>query len=82
MSDNKDCVQLSEHCFDVCKVLKTVIQGNNADNLDESVKMALGGLERCVDEPHPRLLSAKLLQGGMRNRADAQEWGGRSTPGI
>jgi len=67
MSDNKDCVQLSEYCFDVCEVLKIVTQGKNTDDLDQPVKVALVGLERCADEPHRRLFSTKQFQGGMRN---------------
>lgn len=27
--NNKDCVQLSEHCFDVCMALETVIRGKS-----------------------------------------------------
>ena len=48
MIDDKDSVQLSEYCFNVCEVLKTAIQGRNTDSLDESVKAALVDLERCV----------------------------------
>ena len=49
MVDDKDSVQLSEYCFNVCEVLKTTIQGRNADSLDVSVRVALEDLERCVD---------------------------------
>lgn len=49
MIGNKDCVQLSEYCFNVCKALKAVVQGKNADDFNESVKVALEDLERCVD---------------------------------
>ena len=48
MVDDQDSVQLSEYCFNVCEVLKTVIQGKNTDDLDEPVRMALGEMERCV----------------------------------
>jgi len=47
--DDKDSVQLSEYCFDVCDVLKTAIQGRDVDGLDESVRTALEDLERCVN---------------------------------
>ena len=46
--DDSYSVELSEYCFDVCEVLKTVTQGNNIDNLNESMTTALGDLERCV----------------------------------
>lgn len=46
--DDSYSVELSEYCFDVCEVLKTVIQRNNIDNLNESMTTALGDLERCV----------------------------------
>jgi len=48
MSDNRDCVQLSEYCFDVCEALKTVLQGNHAGDPGEPIKVALVGLERCA----------------------------------
>ena len=47
--DDKDSVQLSEYCFNVCEVLKTTIQGRDADSLNGSVRVALEDLERCVD---------------------------------
>ena len=49
MVDDKDSVQLSEYCFNVCEMLEMAIQGNNAGDLDESVRKALDDLERCVD---------------------------------
>ena len=49
MLDNKDSVQLSEYLFNICEVLKTAIQGRSAEDLNESVKKALEGLERCVE---------------------------------
>ena len=49
MIDDEDSVQLSEYCFNVCNELKTVMQGRNADSLDESVRVALEDLGRCVD---------------------------------
>ena len=51
MSDDEDSMQLSNYCFDVCKELKTIIQGRNADSLDESVRVALEDLGRCVNSP-------------------------------
>jgi len=58
MIDDKDSVQLSEYCFNVCGVVKTAIQGKNAGDLNESVRMALalGHLGRCVDLPWIYLL--------------------------
>ena len=49
MIDNEDSVKLSEYCFNMCKVLMTVIQGKNADDHKESVGIALKDLERCGD---------------------------------
>ena len=54
MIDDKDPVQLSEYSFNVCNVLKTVVEGRNADSLDESVRVALEDLGRCVDQFHTR----------------------------
>ena len=51
MADNKDSVQLSEYCFNACEALKTTIQGNNADDLNEPVGVALKDLERCICLP-------------------------------
>jgi len=47
--DDKDSVQLSESCFNACNALKTVVQGRNVDGLDDSVRIALKDLERCVN---------------------------------
>ena len=49
MADDKDSVQLSEYCFNVCEVLKATVQGRDADSLDESARVALKDLETCVD---------------------------------
>jgi len=67
MVDDKDSVQLSEYCFNVCEVLKTTIQGRDADSLNESVRAALEDLERCVDESRSVCSLTKRLQGHMRN---------------
>ena len=48
MIDDEDSVQLSGYCFNACEMLKTVVGGNSTDDLGESVRMALGDLERCV----------------------------------
>ena len=48
MIDDKDSMQLSEYCFNVCTVLKTAVQGRNVDSLGEPVRAALEDLERCV----------------------------------
>jgi len=49
MIDNEDCVHLSEHCFDVCVALELAIQGKYADDLNESLRMAIEDLERCAN---------------------------------
>ena len=59
MIDDKDSAQLSEYCFNVREVLKTTIQGTNADGLDESVRVALDDLGRCVGWPSPTCSLAK-----------------------
>jgi len=49
MIKNKDSVELSEYCFNMCEVSKTVIHGKNADDLSEPMRTALEDLGRCVD---------------------------------
>ena len=49
MIDDDDPAQLTGYCSNVCEVLKTVVQGKGADGLDESVRVALEALGRCVD---------------------------------
>jgi len=51
MIDDRDSLQLSEYCFNVCGAVKTAIQGMNAGDLSESVRMALAlrDLERYAD---------------------------------
>ena len=49
MVDDKDSVQLSEYCFNVCEVLKATIHGRDMNSLDESAKAALEDLGRCVN---------------------------------
>jgi len=73
MIDDRDSVQLSEYCFDVCEVLKTAVQGRNVDSLSESVRAALEDLERCVDQLRLVYSLTRRLQSYTRNRADSQE---------
>ena len=81
MIDDEDSVQLSEYCFNVCKELKAIIQGRNASSLDESVRVALEDLGRCVDWPFSTCsLLTEQLQDHGRNRAGSQE-GGECTGG-
>jgi len=51
MIDDKDPVQLSEYCSNVCEALKAAVQGRNAESLNESVRVALEDLERCANQP-------------------------------
>jgi hypothetical protein len=53
MIDDENSGQLSEGCFSICEALKTAVQGKNADDLNESVKMALEDSKRCVDWSWP-----------------------------
>jgi hypothetical protein len=48
MISSGDLAQLSECCFNAYEALKTTTQGKNMNDLDESVRGALEGLERCV----------------------------------
>ena len=66
---DEEAVQLSEYCFNACETLKTAIPG---DYLNESVKTALDDLNRCVNQPPPRLASCvHRFQGYVRNRTDS-----------
>jgi hypothetical protein len=49
MIDDRDSVQLSEYCFNICETLKTTIGGKDADDPNKLVRAALEDLERCVD---------------------------------
>jgi len=49
MTDDKDLGQLSEYCSNVCEALKTLVQGRDAESLDDSMRVALEGLKKCVD---------------------------------
>ena len=71
MIDDKESVQLSEYCFNVCEVLKGAVQGKNADGLNESVRGALEDLERCVDLSFSVCSITEQLQGHTRDRADS-----------
>ena len=44
-----DSSQLSDYCFGICEALNTKVQAENADNLKESVRMAVEDLGRCAD---------------------------------
>lgn len=48
MIHDEDSIQLAGYCFNICEVLKTAIRGNDGDDLDEPVKLALRDLEGCV----------------------------------
>lgn len=44
-------MQLSDYCFSVCETLRTVIPESDLGELDESGKVGMECLERCVDQP-------------------------------
>jgi len=48
MINKKDSAKLSEFCFGMCGTLNTAIQGRNADELSDTMKVALMEIERCV----------------------------------
>ena len=52
MVTDKDSVQLSEYCFNVCETLKTRMQAENVNDLSEAARGALDDLERYVN-PNP-----------------------------
>jgi len=51
MINDKDFVQLSESCSNVCEVLDAAIQGKKAEDLNQSVRAALEDSERYFDYP-------------------------------
>jgi len=53
MINDKDFVQLSESCSNVCEVLDAAIQGKKAEDLNQSVRAALEDSERYFDYPWP-----------------------------
>jgi len=53
MIHNEDCVHLSEYCFNICMALEPPIQGKNTDDLNESLRIAIEDLERCVNQSWP-----------------------------
>jgi len=48
MIDDEDPMQISENCFNICEVLKAMIQGKNLGDLNEYVRITLEDLERCA----------------------------------
>ena len=46
MIENKESMQLSEQCFNVCESLMDAIQGKDADDLNDSEKIAMKDLEK------------------------------------
>lgn len=46
MIENKESVQLSEQCFNVCEILMDAIQGKDAGDLNDSETMAMKDLDR------------------------------------
>ena len=46
-------MELSEYCTTVCETLKSAIQGKNTGDLDESERVAVEKLEKCVHHPRP-----------------------------
>lgn len=58
MVTDKDSVQLSEYCFNVCETLKTRMRVENVDDLSEAARGALDDLERHVNSnPTPDYLT-------------------------
>lgn len=49
MTDDEYVMELSEYCFNACEVLKDMLQGTNLVDLDESERVAMQNLGRCVD---------------------------------
>jgi hypothetical protein len=79
MADDEDSVELSEYCFSLCEALKTAIQGKNADDLNESVRMALEDSERCVDWPRSNsCLYPYQTTSGLRAKSNGLSGRGRT----
>lgn len=51
MITDKDSIQLSYYCFNVCEVLKMTIRDEKTDDLSESAREALEELKQCVHWP-------------------------------
>ena len=71
MIDNDHYVQLSEYYSNICETLKIAV---NADDLNESVRIALEDLERFVNYVAGSLFvdHSKQFQAYMWDRADPQ----------
>lgn len=82
MVTNKDSVQLADYCFNVCWTLKTAIGVESEGDLDESGRIALNDLQKCVDWPSTLDFPANCPQGCLRDRADAQKGSEHATHGI
>ena len=48
MVNERHSIKISRYYLDMCETLKTVLQGRNANDLDESARMAPEDLEGCV----------------------------------
>ena len=75
MVDDKDSVQLSEYCFNVCEILRNTFRGKNASDVDESEKMAMEGLERCVGDVVPFYLQCYQTTLGLCVRSSEHSGG-------
>lgn len=49
MIANKDSVQLSDYCFNLCEELETKIRRENTEEQNAFVGRAIDELGRCVD---------------------------------
>jgi len=78
MIENKDSVELSEYSFNVCEVLKTVIHGKTADNLSESVRVALENFGRCVDLALTGLTTSLQTTPGSYGKSSRLSGGGQA----
>lgn len=52
MITDKDSMELSDYCFNVCEALNTAIRAKKKGGLNESARVSLEDLARCVDRPH------------------------------
>jgi len=83
MINDKDFVQLSESCSNVCEVLNATIQGKNVEDLNESVRTTLEDSERYFNLHGSVCLSYRVSPGFCVKSSGLSEGGrARRTPNM
>ena len=78
LSHNKDSVELSEFCSNMCETLKTAMQGKGGDDLSEPASMGLKELERYIDYPSPTTRLYQTSTSGLHPKLSGLSRGGRT----